>query len=116
AGRQGPAGERRGDVLTVAGERRMLAAAPSGDESRQPVHRDDRLGALAARTNRAGPADDGRHAQPAFEQLGLLAGERPGVAEPLAPVVAGKDDYRVLIETERGEPFEHSADVVVERL
>ena len=50
---------------------------------------------------RAGQRDDGGNPQAAFEQLGLPAGERPGVGEALAAVVAGEDDDGVVGEAVR---------------
>src|SRR5690606_39331292 len=87
-----------------------------GDVRRQPVHRDDRVVAAAARGDPAGPANDGRYAQSTFEQLGLLAGERPGVAEALAAVVAGEHNDRVAVEAQFGEPGEHPTGYVLHRL
>src|SRR5690606_34686898 len=113
---QGSAGERRGDVDTVARKLSALLPATRGDERRQPVHRDDRDVAAASRGDPAGPANDGRYAQSTFEQLGLLAGERPGVAEALAAVVAGEHNDRVAVEAQFGEPGEYPTDVVVQRL
>ena len=45
---------------------------------------------------RAGQQISAGNAQPAFQQFGLDAGERPRVGKPLAAVVAGEDDDGVV--------------------
>src|SRR5690606_19674075 len=72
---EGATGQRGPDVGAVARKSPALPPAARADESRQPVHRDDRCVAAAARPNHARPAHDRRDAQATLEQLGLLAGE-----------------------------------------
>ena len=61
----------------------------------------------------SGPGHDRRNSQTTLEQLCLPAGERPGVGESLAAVVAGEDDDRVVREAMHPERLDHAADLHV---
>ena len=66
--------------------------------------------------NPGGPRDHHGDPQSAFQQFGLLAGERPSVSETLTAVVAGEDDDRIFGQAVGIERIEHAADLRVHRL
>ena len=53
------------------------------------------------------------NAQSAFQQLRLLAGERPGVGKALASVIAGEDDDGVFGQPIRVQGLQHATDLPI---
>ncbi len=71
---------------------RVRGHAGGAEERGDPVHRDRDLRRDAAGRDSRRPAGDQRHADPALQQVHLLADERPAVGEALGAVVAGEHD------------------------
>src|SRR5262249_40840662 len=66
--------------------------------------------------NPTGPARNRWDTKAAFEQFTLHAGVRPDLGEPLATVVAGEDDDRVVGKAVHVERLQDAADIAVEAL
>src|SRR5882724_5907849 len=86
--------------------------SPCGSkQSGHPVHADRDLLAGPPARDASWPCNDCRNPQPTFQQLCLLARERPGVSETLSAVVAGEDDDRVLGQAMRLQRLKNSANL-----
>ena len=83
------------------------------EKGRHPVHRHRMLARDAARLDACRPACDVRHPDAPFEEIHLLADERPVIREALAAVVAREDDQRVALGADRRERLEYPADAFV---
>ena len=64
----------------------------------------------------AGPPADLRHPEPAFQQVELAADKRPDFRKPLAAIVAGEHDERIVAAGRLPHRVEHAADAGVEDL
>ena len=87
--------------------------AGSGQEGGRPVHGQAGRVADGAGRHARRPACKQRHADAAFEQVHLLAHERPGIGEALTAVVAGEDDERVLAQAFFLQRIQQPADAFV---
>src|SRR5882724_4710606 len=86
--------------------------SPCGSkQSGHPVHADRDLLAGPPARDASWPGDDCRNPQPTFQQLCLLARERPGVSETLSAVVAGENNDRVLGQAMRLQRLKNSANL-----
>ena len=112
----GVARENRQQVHTVGRIVRIRCGARCGQQGRQPVHLIATWSLVRPGGNPGGPRRSRRDPQSAFQQFGLLAGERPSVGETLAAVVAGEDDDGVFGQAVGVERLEHAADLRVHRL
>ena len=87
------------------------------EEGRVKIHAHHRPRAGGARLHLAGPTHDHRHADAAFVQVPLRFPQWPTIAHAgEAPVVAGKNNQRVLSLTHIIQCFEQSADGSIHRL
>src|SRR5437868_2578179 len=90
--RRSAAGERGQKAHTIWRMRGIGLKTCCGQKRGQPVHTDRYLICSATGTSVAGPANDSRDPQSAFEQFRLFAGKRPGVRKTFTTVVAGEDN------------------------
>ena len=118
---QGPFGAARPafqygqDILAVAGKVGVLRCTGSGQQRGQPVEGGRDL-LLYLGLKASAPAQQRGHAYAAFEQLGFLAREGPGLGKALAAVVAGEDDDGVVCLAAVIECLQHLAHGLVQRL
>src|SRR5215471_17755029 len=80
------------------------------------VHRDGHLIGYAPRLDTARPAADLRHPQPALQQIELAADKWPDFRKPLAAVIAGEYDERVVVARPLANCIKHAADAGIQGL